>query len=128
MKTPTVQLTGTGVAVLVGLLVGGVLIYKASRIASDVAGKTWTGIKTGAQTVGGWVNPLADTNLAYRGVNAIGGALSSDPDWNLGGAIYEATIPYRHGTGPSSEATYDALGNYIGEQAIEPQRGVTGRL
>lgn len=48
------------------------------------------GIKGAASTLGGWLNPTADTNLAYRGVNAVGSALTGIPDFTLGGAAYDA--------------------------------------
>lgn len=77
MKTSTGLLYGG--AALVGLAV----LYFGTRAAG-------AGIKDAAATVGGWVNPLADTNLAYRGVNAVGAKLTNDPYFTLGGAVYDA--------------------------------------
>jgi hypothetical protein len=46
------------------------------------------------------INPVSPNNLAYRGVNAIGGAIVSDPagdgknadgSWTLGGWFYDVT-------------------------------------
>lgn len=93
MSGPTIELTGGAVAVGVGLLVGGILLWKASQVAGDAAGVAWEGVKDGASTVGGWVNPVSDQNLAYRGVNALGGALAGDDSWSLGGWIYDITHP-----------------------------------
>jgi hypothetical protein len=49
-------------------------------------------------SVGAALDPTASTNLAYRGVNAVGGAIVTDPagpgknadgTWSLGGAIFD---------------------------------------
>ena len=126
MTTPQVNVTGTGVAVAVGLLVGGLLIWKASNAASKAAGAAWSGIKDGAATVGGWVNPTSDKNLAYQGVNAIGSAWTGQPDWNLGGAIYEATHP-DPAASVGTENMYDEMGNVIGTARPLQSAGATGR-
>lgn len=39
------------------------------------------------------VNPVSDDNLAYRGVNAIGGVLTQDEEFNLGRWLWEITNP-----------------------------------
>lgn len=88
---------------LAAIAVAGYVIYKAVGTA-DAAGKA---VSTAAATVGGWVNPTSDKNLAYSGVNAIGGAISGEKDWSLGGAIYDWTH-----TGQS--AYVDALVNPTG--------------
>lgn len=42
-----------------------------------------------AETVGAAVNPASPDNLAYRGVNGLGAAVTGDDAWNLGGAVWE---------------------------------------
>ena len=41
--------------------------------------------------IGRAVNPTSDENLAYRGVNAVGGAVAGDRNWTLGGWLYDIT-------------------------------------
>jgi hypothetical protein len=101
---PSIEITGTGVLVAVGLMVGGFVLWRASTVASQAAGEAWDSAKTGAATVGGWVNPVSDENLAYRGVNAVGEAVTGNADWSLGSAIYdwinpEPPAPYTSGGG-----------------------------
>jgi len=54
------------------------------------AGAAVDSVAAAASTVGGWVNPTADTNLAYRGVNALGSLATGDTNWTLGSATYDA--------------------------------------
>jgi hypothetical protein len=42
-----------------------------------------------ASAVGAAVNPVSDRNLAYRGVNAVGGAVSGEDSWSLGAWLGE---------------------------------------
>lgn len=37
----------------------------------------------------GAFNPTSDNNLIYRGVNAVGGAISGSDNWSLGTKIYD---------------------------------------
>lgn len=53
------------------------------------------------------VNPASDTNLIYRGVNAIGGAVAGSNDWTLGGQIYDWTNP-----APAPASTGGATGSW----------------
>lgn len=66
------------------VLVGGVLIYFVVKKLGGAVGDA-------ARAVGDAVNPTSDKNLAYRGVNAVGEALTGDTDFNLGGWIYDVT-------------------------------------
>lgn len=47
------------------------------------------GRAVGQAIADGAVNPGSANNLAYRGVNSIGSAVTGDQSWNLGGAIYD---------------------------------------
>lgn len=63
-------------------------VYLAKKASDGLA----DGVKTvgdAAQVVGGWLNPTKDTNLAYRGVNSLGEAITGDKHFTLGGAIYD---------------------------------------
>lgn len=120
---PQIELTSGGVLVLLGVVLGGLVLWRASRVASDAAGQAWEGIKDGAATVGGWVNPVSDQNLAYQGVNAVGGALTGEQNWSLGGAVYDwfnsapapAPVPIRSGGGGNFQGT-GATGSWTDEQ------------
>lgn len=41
------------------------------------------------KSIGNAVNPASDQNLAYRGVNAVGGAVTGQKDFALGSFIYD---------------------------------------
>lgn len=64
--------------------------YKKAGAIGATAAQAWDSVTSGAATVGGWVNPLSDQNLAYQGVNEAGRAYTGDNAWTLGGAVYEA--------------------------------------
>lgn len=73
-------------AVGAGVLVGGLVLYWiATRVASKASDT--------AAAVGAAVNPASDQNLAYRGVNAIGSAITGDPSWSLGSWLYDVFNP-----------------------------------
>lgn len=65
------QLIGIGVAGVLGLMY---LSKKTSEVATEV---------------GHAVNPINQDNIFYSGVNAVGGHISGDPSWTLGGQIHE---------------------------------------
>lgn len=44
-----------------------------------------------AEQAAPYVNPASRDNVVYRGVNGIGGAISGEKDWTLGGWIYDVT-------------------------------------
>lgn len=50
-------------------------------------------VAAGAAAVGNAVDPTSDKNLAYKGVNAVGGALTGAKDFSLGGWLYDVTHP-----------------------------------
>jgi hypothetical protein len=86
MKTSTVVVV---IGIAVASVAAIVLLRKAGSFASQAVDATLTAI-----------NPLNPDNLAYSGVNAVGGALVTDPagpgknadgSWTLGGWIYDVT-------------------------------------
>lgn len=89
MSGPKVELSGGAVLVLAGLLVGGFALFRASQAAGSIG----TSLANGAAAVGQAINPFSDQNLAYRGVNAVGEAITGDANWTLGGATYDAWGP-----------------------------------
>lgn len=135
MTAAPVQLTPGAVAVGVGVLVGGFLLWRASQVAgqagdylASLPGRIGDTISEGAKYAsesltsagdalmpqyvvdngGLWetnlavvnsVNPASDTNLIYRGVNAVGGAAAGVADWTLGGAFYDWFNPTPPQTG-----------------------------
>lgn len=74
------------VTVGVGIIVGGALLYWVATKVIDKAA-------AGAKAVGRAVNPTSDQNLAYRGVNGIGAAISGDSSWSLGSWLYDVMNP-----------------------------------
>lgn len=82
-------LTGGGVlalAAVASLAVGGVVLYVKRR---EIA----AGVSEAASAVGQAVNPTSDQNLAYRGVNAVGEAVTGDASFSLGAWLFEAFNP-----------------------------------
>lgn len=76
MKAPEVSLTAGGVLAVVALAAAALVWVQRKRIGAAVVDA---------------VNPASSSNLAYTAVNAVGGSVSGDDSWNLGGAIYDAT-------------------------------------
>lgn len=66
-------------AAVVGVLVLGYVVTRA-------AGKA-------AAAVGDAVNPTSSTNVVNSGVTGLGRAITFDPDWSLGGQIYDWIHP-----------------------------------
>lgn len=83
MSGPTIELTGGAIAVGVGLLVGGLLIWKASNAAGDAidrAGDAIERITSGVQAAADRVwNGPADSQASYEEMLA---ATKADTDWN----------------------------------------------
>ena len=79
-----------GQAQMVGVvLVGGMAVF--------LGYKTWKTGQTLAQgakeVVTKDLNPASGENLIYTGVNKVGGALTGDSGFSLGGWIYDKTHP-----------------------------------
>lgn len=70
-------------AVAVGLVVYGY------RKVSAAAGSVGTSIAAVAEDAVNAINPASDQNLAYRGVNAIGSAVTGDNSFSLGSWLYD---------------------------------------
>ena len=73
----TVGITATGVLALAAVAAVGVLYLKRKDITE--------GVKDAAQAI----NPASDRNIVYRGVNGIGVSVSGDPEFTVGGAVYD---------------------------------------
>lgn len=71
-----------GAAILVG---AAVLYWVANKVIDKAAGA--------ASAVGNAVNPTSDKNLAYRGTNAVGAALTGDASFSLGSWLYDRFHP-----------------------------------
>lgn len=67
-------------ALLIG--VGAVGAYFGARFIAGQAAKK-------AAAVGNAINPVNDENVFYSGVNSVGGSLTGDKYFTLGGWIYE---------------------------------------
>lgn len=68
------------------LLVGATAVYLVARKLGQSAGDL-------AAKVGNAVNPVSDQNLAYRGVNAVGSAVTGTKDFSLGSYLYDIFHP-----------------------------------
>ena len=75
------QLIGLGVA---AALVGGLALWQLRKAAAATA-------EFAEEVVTEDLNPVSDQNLAYRGVNGIGAALTGEEDFRLGRWIYDIT-------------------------------------
>lgn len=64
---------------LQAVLIGGVVYLVATLFGKGLRG------------VGTALNPTSDRNLAYRGVNAVGAAISGRDSFSLGSWIYDLT-------------------------------------
>lgn len=64
----------------------GIAIYATWRIV-----RLGESVPDAAAAAADAVNPVNPENIFYRGVNAVGAALTGAPGWNLGGALWDAT-------------------------------------
>lgn len=85
----------------VGALAGGVLLWLAWKGAAG-AGRSLGGgaVDFLGGIIGGAndalpepIRPTSDKNLAYQGVNAVGGTLTGQKDFTLGSWVYDFTHP-----------------------------------
>lgn len=74
-------LTGTGVLAVAGIGALALAWFKRDAIAASVG--------SAAQAI----NPASDQNLAYRGVNAVGAAVTGSESFSLGSWLYEVFNP-----------------------------------
>jgi len=79
-----VAMTGEGFK---GYVMGGVILAAIAAVAYVA----WKGAAVAKQVVTKDLNPASTDNLAYRGVNGLGAAISGDRSFSLGSAIYDAT-------------------------------------
>jgi Na+-driven multidrug efflux pump len=86
---------GLGVAALIA-------IAYLSKKAGDAAGAIGSGIVTGASAIGGAINPVADSNLAYQGSSAVAGIFADYPQATIG-SMFADTFK------SSSEKAVDAM-------------------
>ena len=79
MKAPRLNIDASAIMVLAALVGGGYVVYRASKLAVDLAPH---------------LDPTSTDNVFYSGANDIGGALSGEgDDFSLGVWIYEITHP-----------------------------------
>ena len=89
MSGPQVELTGGGVLVGVGLIVGGLLIWAAYKKGPAMLDSAADAAEQAAWAVTPWNND----NVIYGGVNSVGGAITGDSSFSLGSWIYDVTHP-----------------------------------
>lgn len=119
-----VGLNGTAVLALVAVAVVGVVVWKGLPKLAQAA-----------KDAGQAVNPLNHDNVFAKGVNAVGGAIVSEPagagknadgSWTFGGWIYDVTHPDAF-TFPSTVARGDEVNDARQiDRIIERQAASTG--
>lgn len=62
-----------------------------------------------AETLSTTLNPASDQNLAYTGVNAVGGALTGQKDFSLGSYFYDLVNPAYDPNAPAKPAPQRSL-------------------
>lgn len=75
----------------VGIVLAILAAWYLKNKVVDGLGAGVDAIKDAAETVAPYVNPADNRNVVYSGVNGIGGAISGDSSWTLGGWIYDVT-------------------------------------
>lgn len=80
MKTPFFEVKGSEIVILAVVAVG---LYWLAK----------NEVKAGAAAVGNAINPLSQTNVFNRAVNATGAAVTGTKpgDWSLGSWVYDLT-------------------------------------
>ncbi len=73
---------GLTVVVLAGT---GLALWYAKR----QVGKAGAAVLDTAKAVIPYVNPADRNNVVYSGVNAVGGAVTGEAGWSVGGALYD---------------------------------------
>lgn len=104
------------------------IIWRAWRGAGNAINTAVDSVTSAAQTVGGWVNPVADTNLAYQGVNSLGSWVTGDVNYNLGGATYDAVqeVQTWSANPASTQNPYYLTVNALGEKVTGDQNWTLG--
>jgi hypothetical protein len=80
IKTDIMIVGGIGLGVIV------LAWYAKSKVAA-VPGQLWDA----AQAAAPYVNPADNNNVVNKGVSWVGSLISGQPNWTLGGSIYDAT-------------------------------------
>ncbi len=65
------------IAIVAGVALAAYLLWRAKGAIGEVLTTS--------------LNPASDQNLAYKGVNSIGGAVTGDKDFSLGSYLYDLT-------------------------------------
>lgn len=91
-------------------IVAALALYFVGRKVVGAAGDALEEVKVTAQRIGTAVNPTSDQNLAYRGVNAAGAAVSGDKSFSLGSWLYDVfnkdydpNAPIKHVSGSGED-------------------------
>ena len=79
------EISAGAVLAVAGVALAGFIAWRAVKAARQVASAASQAAGEAAQAV----NPLNPENVFYGGANAAGAAASGDPDWTLGGWLYE---------------------------------------
>lgn len=84
MTGPRLELSATAVLALAGVAVAGVLAWRAYTTGREVA-------ELAGEVIARDLNPASSDNLVNRAVTGVGATLTGDPNWTLGGAIFDLT-------------------------------------
>jgi hypothetical protein len=74
---------------VIAIGIAGAVLLAAGWYAKRKLAGAATAISNAAQQALPYINPADRNNVAYSGVNALGGALTGDSSWSLGGWLYD---------------------------------------
>ena len=126
MKPPSTDLLikiGLAAVAIVGLMY---LANRTKRNAAAALDATIAAVRDAGRQAVTWVNPADPGNIVNTAVTAVGEAVTGDPNWTLGGAIYDRVhdnpqprtrMPYDYQNAPLTQVpggtVYDEMGNVI---------------
>lgn len=85
-KAAALKNAGFGLVAIGGVVIVGAVIYYGYKFVSGT-------VETAKDVVKKDLNPTSDKNLAYRGVNAVGEAITGDQNFSLGSWLYDVFNP-----------------------------------
>lgn len=113
-----VQINATAVLALAGIAMAGFVAYRVVRAGGAVA-------ETVGQVITHDLNPASSDNVVNQALLAIGQSISGDPNWSLGGSIYDWT--HSDPTDPTRFTVPDAIDPTHSDNFINRRVNAIGR-